>query len=514
MLQLKTIHKMARKSTKRPRRSSRRPSGIRIPSVLIPSLKENILQHKIKAADVAAKSYGLSGIPDSYKTSLTKYYDKSRRFYGRGKYSLGSGIRDALKYTGRAKSLLGMGMYTGMGGYESTNALMSGSVNPEASYQTLDEEGALCITNHEYVSEIYANPTNTLFQNNGYSLNPGLENVFPWLSQIAQNYEEYEFKQCIFEYRSLVQDINSANGQVGSIIMATNYNPQAANFTDKAIMQAYAHANSFRVTDGGIHGVECDPEKLSGPVGRYIRTNPVLSGEDIKNYDHAKFQIAIHNTPSTMVNQSIGELWVTYKVVLRKPKLYAARGFNLNRSIYATPAVAAGSSASTFPFGGLANTSNWAFGQQNNIPLIWTPTSGNLKVTFPAYFNGDLEIILKLESDATMGGAMISGSAPVITGNVTPIYDIYASTNTLSSTSPSYYWDALTAKNAVALFHLRVRSATGGVDNSFTFNIALTGTTGNAIVQGFIDAHEYNSNFGNGADTPVWVNSSGGLVVV
>jgi hypothetical protein len=33
------------------------------------------------------------------------------------------------------------------------------------------------------------------FQNQSILLNPGLEASFPWLSQVAQNFEEYEFVQ-------------------------------------------------------------------------------------------------------------------------------------------------------------------------------------------------------------------------------------------------------------------------------------------------------------------------------
>ncbi len=40
---------------------------------------------------------------------------------------------------------------------------------------------------------------------------------------------------------------------------------------------------------------------------------------------------------------------------------------------------------------------DWLFGQQNNIPIVYAVQSGGMKMTFPAYFNGDLEMALDAE---------------------------------------------------------------------------------------------------------------------
>ena len=51
-------------------------------------------------------------------------------------------------------------------------------------------------------------------------INLGKAESFPWLSQIAANYEEYEIKLLVFCYKSKVSDKStSSDGHVGSVIM-------------------------------------------------------------------------------------------------------------------------------------------------------------------------------------------------------------------------------------------------------------------------------------------------------
>ena len=63
-------------------------------------------------------------------------------------------------------------------------------------------------------------------------------------------------------------------------------------------MVTYYGSNSSKTTDNFVHGIECDPGKLSGSPGSYVRTNPILNGEDLKTYDHGNFQVATHDIPS------------------------------------------------------------------------------------------------------------------------------------------------------------------------------------------------------------------------
>jgi len=127
---------------------------------------------------------------------------------------------------------------------------------------------------------------NSDFTNTSYDLNPGLVSNFPFLAQFAQNFEEYEFIQVVFEYHSTVDasSTNNPNGNTGTVIMATNYNVMAPPFVDKEQMIQYHGGVSGRMTENLIHGVECDPAKTSGAPQKYVRTGLPIN-QDLKTYD-------------------------------------------------------------------------------------------------------------------------------------------------------------------------------------------------------------------------------------
>jgi hypothetical protein len=180
-----------------------------------------------------------------------------------------------------------------------------------------DETNDVMICHSEYLQDII--PSSAGFQTQFFGIiNPGLSDTFPWLSQIAKYFEEYEFIQLVFEYKSVVTEGNSTAS--GTIIMATQYNPTNPAFTNKNNMENYEHANSLKVTDHAVHGIECDQKKTGQGNLEYIRTSSVPFNQDPKTYDLAVFQLATSGA-NISVNQQYGELWVHYKVRLSKTKV-------------------------------------------------------------------------------------------------------------------------------------------------------------------------------------------------
>lgn len=220
--------------------------------------------------------------------------------------------------------------YAGRGDY-TVNSLIKGSSYKAMNFSSMtDEQGDMICTHSEYVRDIHGNPTDSTFEVQTLNINPGLEATFPWLSQIAQNFDEYVMIQLVFEFRSTLTDvISDNNGQVGQVVMVTNYNVDKPAFAQKHLMMQYNGAQSAKSTLSAIHGVECDPTKLSGAEGKRIRTKPLATG-NLMDYDHAKFMLAVSATPDGIANETIGELWVTYKVLLRKPKFYTSMGFGIS----------------------------------------------------------------------------------------------------------------------------------------------------------------------------------------
>jgi len=505
------------------KRSYTRASGTRINQGAATLAKAIDAKMKLKrrndAFDAAIEEAKLmtGPIPADYVTSRIRgrglYND--RGLYGRGAFSLGDAEALGNRFlTKGLPSMMNAGSkiakFFGRGAYENDTAMnetIVGSDNRSAQISSAgDETGSICITNREYIGDLFGPATSGTFDISSFPLNPGLEQTFPWLSQLAANYEEYEFIQLVFEFKSTVQDINSSNGQVGTVISATNYNAAQPVFTDKPSMVAYYGSNSSKSTDNFIHGVECDPAKLSGAEAKFVRTNPVLTGEDLKSYDHGTFQIATHNIPGTvgsatnpgLLNATLGELYCNYKIMLRKPKFLTGRGLAITRATFCSNGGETGAN--------LLGTSLLT-GQQNNLKVIAEMANNQLKFTFPAYFAGTVEIKVLVEG-AALGGDLHS-AGDIITGNVSTISDIYAVSGGLTET-PDFQFHTTSAGSAILIEHIRLQPATNAVNNT----IIIPCTMGGVINQTWIDITEYNYGFNKPSDNSIVFVNSAGIVTI
>jgi len=234
------------------------------------------------------------------------------------------------------RELIGPGMcsrFTGRGDYTAVNSLITGGESVVPKFAA--DGSSVTISNVEYVKDIYAPGTQVPFTISSLSINPGLAVAFPWLSQLAANYQEYELQQCIYTFKSTIADFAAASGQVGQVIMATQYNPSLEQFADKETMMMYEGSMSCKTSSSMLQGVECDPAKLAATTGRkYVRTGNVASSEDLKEYDQGVLNIALVNPPATYLGQVMGELWVSYTVTLRKPRLNSLNGNNIPYDIF------------------------------------------------------------------------------------------------------------------------------------------------------------------------------------
>jgi hypothetical protein len=466
----------------------------------------------IARANVGARQTYMEGIGrGSYK------FGKAVQRFGQGKF--GSALKGhalSLMDTG-VGMLTGRGMYTGRGEY-TDNALIDTGLGVAEEVPVFasagDETGMVCVSKKEYICDIYG-PSQS-FNCQAFSLNPGLESTFPWLSQIAQNYDEYDFKQLMFTFRSTTTDIGSStSGQCGTVIMATNYNAAAPAFQDKVTMMEYDSAMSCKATESMRHGVECDPAKLSGSEGKFVRNNPVVIAQDLKTYDHGLFQLGVANAPAAYVDQSLGELWVTYTVELRKPKFYANRGLGISQDIFVS---GAGSETSALWMGTNAALLQ---GQQNNIGVRLTLDPNLITFTFPASYAGFLEIKLVSEGLVTISNWL---GAQTFFGNVAGVADLYASGG-FPADPPDSFQAGNTAAialggKAMYIIHLQIGIATNGTDNQFSVGLINAATP---PTQSMITISEYNSGYsyraanigpvGAQSQAPILVNQQGVIVV-
>lgn len=270
-----------------------------------------------------------------------------------------------------AKSYAGMGGYIprtrGSGSYQ-LNSLVQGSSIQVPQMMGSDEIGTIVVSHKEFLGTISGS---TNFENVGFALNPGLATSFPWLSQIAANYEEYSFEQLVFCYTSLLSETTST-GSVGQIIMTTNYNAgQPIYQTTNGMLNNIGTVSGRPIDSPIIHGVECDDEK-NVQDSHFIRTGAVPIGQDVKTYDLGVFQLATEGMPST--GQLQGQLWVSYQCTLRKPRLFSALGRSIRMDVHKS---SSGISVEKMTGNPVASC------PANNIGTVLIPTENELKVQFP-----------------------------------------------------------------------------------------------------------------------------------
>lgn len=271
-----------------------------------------------------------------------------------GKSSWGQGAHEMFK------KITGFGDYT-----VTSNTLMMGNDPPSFA----GGRGVI-IQHREYIQDINGSVG---FSLQSFKIQPGLPGSFPWLAQIAANFEKWCLRGCIYEFKSTSADaLNSTNTALGMVIMATQYNSLAPNFTMKSQMENHQYCTATKPSLSMIHPIECSRGET--PVScLYTRSGSVPTNADGRLYDFGNFQIATIGMQAAAV---IGELWVTYDVELLVPQLYEALGDSIECDHYQL--VGSGLTASHY-FGTAAPTlqSGSDLGSSINI------ATGSGYVTFP-----------------------------------------------------------------------------------------------------------------------------------
>jgi len=208
----------------------------------------------------------------------------------------------------------------------------------------------------EFLGDLYSPSVATNFQITTYNINPGSTGTFPFLSPIAQQFQEYKFHGLAYEYKSTsAVAIGTANTiGMGTVSMAAQYRATAPTFTSKIQMMNEMWSVDGRPSDCFMLPIECNPAEA--PLDTlYVRNTSLTTLDDTKFFDLAKFSIAMQGIPVT--NQVIGELWVTYDVELFKPvatELLASGSLLFEATtagaVSATPFLGTAAATDNFPF--------------------------------------------------------------------------------------------------------------------------------------------------------------------
>jgi len=141
------------------------------------------------------------------------------------------------------------------------------------------------------------------------AINPGNFSMFPWLSNIALNFEMYRFRRLSFEYVPCCPTTS-----FGNLIVAVDYDAADAAPTELKAMSTYQDCGSSSVWAPATF-----PQRAVSRQGpRYIRVGNLSANLDIKTYDLGNLFIAVQ---SAAPSQDLGYMRVHYEVELLIPQV-------------------------------------------------------------------------------------------------------------------------------------------------------------------------------------------------
>jgi len=330
----------------------------------------------------------------------------------------------------------GLARLVGFGDYEVANnslARFGGVISPGEAIPSFGVMGSSTRVRHrEYLGDITVPSAPTAFTLTTYTVNPGDNYTFPWLSALAVQYQQYKFDGLIFEFRTLASDITSG-GALGAVVMASNYDVVQPAFTSKVQMENSQYAVSTKPSCSMIHTMECAPGQVANNLYYVRNSGPVTaSGTDNRMYDLANFQIATQGLPGSS-GQVLGELWVSYDVQLYKPIINEATigaSFSsispANNAIFGSAVINAGIV--------IAQNSTLTFTQPGEYLVYFSCTGTGI---IPATLSGTAPGITQVAStyNASSTEVSVSVAVSVTAPNQTLVFDFSGSSTVATGQS-------------------------------------------------------------------------------
>jgi hypothetical protein len=190
---------------------------------------------------------------------------------------------------------------------------------PTKMYQDGD---AFVVEHDEYVADIYSDAAN-VFAYEIYTLNPGSASTFPWLSNIAQRYEEFEALELTPHYETAAPTTAS-----GKVILAIDFDP--ADATDAGTKQELL--NDDKTRSGPLWQSFSQPVNKSKLSKRLFVNDDTIDAGTSGALALARQQDIGHlfvATTATSLGASVmlGELWIRSRIRFFTPVLHVPTSF-------------------------------------------------------------------------------------------------------------------------------------------------------------------------------------------
>ncbi len=348
--------------------------------------------------------------------------------------------------------------WLGSGDYSvSSNSIVSGVVKASTGIPAMHRENQSVIVRHkEYIGQLTSSINYAVRYN--LPINPGRSETFPWLSGIAENFQEYTVRGMVYHYiPSSGSAIASTNNALGTVMFQTSYRAnETAPVSKHELLNEY-WAGETVPSETMCHPIECDPKENPFKI-QYIRTGGVPTGDSQLLYDLGSTFIAVSGQQANDV--VLGDIWVTYEIELRKPMLLSS--------------VTTGSSFVNRIWNGaglITNTDLFpaAAAQTSEGLLSVTGVAGTRQITFPVGTFGDFTVSLMLSSGAGMTNWTTTGNSTTsnCTGFPSTIgFDVdQALVQTTSTVTNTLFYNVIVRKvnkDVVATLTLPIWNASAG----------------------------------------------------
>jgi len=256
---------------------------------------------------------------------------------------------------------------------------------------TILTRGAVTVVSNMEFFGTYSS-TATTFNATSYACNPGVPDMFPWLSGIANQYEKYRFRKLVFHYIT-----RAATTAVGNVAIAFDYDAMdpipgdfltLASYKDKSIGCVWKDATIVLNLRDDL------------ALARYVRSTVPAGNYDLKTYDIGQLIVGADGVSAAIM----GVMGVEYTVELITPQS--------QQTLAGCTTASAGLDA-THLVG-----SNWVSDQQGVIPVSnINPATGIASTSVlyqtAAYWQGMMVIRI------TGAAGLAADWAPVTSGSST-----------------------------------------------------------------------------------------------
>lgn len=188
-----------------------------------------------------------------------------------------------------------------------TQAPIARSLNATTRNPSVNGSRGFKVAHSEFITDLNSSTTFSVLK---LPIQPGLPSSFPWLSDMAPNFEEYR----IVSWRARIES-QAPTTTPGTLMAVIDYDPADGDPLSKQEFMTKAGATRCAVWNS----CACAARSTRRPFSRlYVRTGALASNLDIKTYDYGNLYVGVEGVTGDVV--AIGELYIDYEIEFFTPE--------------------------------------------------------------------------------------------------------------------------------------------------------------------------------------------------